>query len=115
MPNPSLLATTPNEETNRTFRVDHVSDEFTFLHPLTQQPCFGRIEVSYVPDAACLETMALKQYTNSYREEAFHFEAVTHRILDDLIAACAPREMKVTIAFNVRGGIETTVTVESGR
>ena len=112
VPDATLLRTIPNPEPDRDYCVDHVTEEFTFLYPLTDQPCFGRVEISYLPDASCIETMSLKQYLNTYREESFSLEAVTNRVLDDLQAACLPREARVKIGFNVRGGIETTVTVE---
>lgn len=115
MPDPATLETTPNPERDRDYRVDHVTEEFTFLYPLTEQPCFGRVEISYTPDALCLETMSLKQYLNTYRDESHHFEAVANRVLDDLQAACGPREVRVTIHYTIRGGIETTVTVEMKR
>ena len=115
MPDPTTLKTTPNPETERDFRVDHVTEEFTFLHPRTGQPCFGQVEISYTPDQSCLETMSLKQYLNTYRDETHHFEAATNCVLDDLRAACDPRDARVTIRYNIRGGIETTISVEVQR
>jgi len=115
VPDPATLKTTPNPEPDRDYRVDHVTEEFTFLYPLTEQPCFGRVEISYTPDGFCLETMSLKQYLNTYRDESHHFEAATNRVLDDLQAVCSPREILVAIHYTTRGGIETTVTAEVKR
>ena len=70
------------------------------------------VSVQYVPDRRCVELKSLKLYLWSYREEGAFHEAVTNRILDDLVAATAPRRMKLTSTFAVRGGITTTVTVE---
>jgi 7-cyano-7-deazaguanine reductase len=54
----------------------------------------------------------LKLYVWSFREEGAFHEAVTNRILDDLVKACAPRFMRLTADFNVRGGIYTAVVAE---
>ncbi len=112
MPDSTALKTFVNPDPERETRVEHVTEEFTFLYPLTEQPSFGVVEIEYTPDRSCLETVALKTYLNSYRDESHHFEAVANRVLDGLHAACAPREIRVTIRFNVRGGIETKVTAE---
>lgn len=110
MPDTAALAGEPNPQPDRDYRVEHATEEFTFLYPVTGQACFGRIEISYTPDGSCLETMALKRYLNSFRNERYYYEAVTNRVLDDVQTACNPRDLSVTIRFNVRGGIETTVT-----
>ena len=86
--------------------------EFTCLCPKTGQPDFATLHLEYVPDQRCIELKALKLYIWSFRdEEAFH-EAVTNHILDDFVAACQPRFMRLTAEFNVRGGIYTTVVAE---
>ena len=59
-----------------------------------------------------MELKALKLYIWSYRNEGAFHEAVTNRILGDLVAATAPRFMRLTAEFNVRGGIYTTVVAE---
>ena len=76
----------------------------------TGQPDFATIRIAYVPDKICLELKSLKLYLWSYRNEGTFHEAVTNKILDDLVAACQPRKMTVVGDFNVRGGIHTTVT-----
>jgi 7-cyano-7-deazaguanine reductase len=70
-----------------------------------------------VPDRLCVELKSLKLYIWSFRDRGAFHEAVTNEILDDLVAAIAPRRMTVTAAFNVRGGITTTViaTHEQGK
>jgi 7-cyano-7-deazaguanine reductase len=70
--------------------------------------------VEYVPDQLCVELKSFKLYLWSFRDEGAFHEAVTNRILDDLVAALAPRYAKVTGDFNVRGGIHTTVVAEHG-
>ena len=103
------LETFPNPKPGRDYTIRFECPEFTCLCPLTGQPDFATIRIEYVPDALCLELKALKLYLWSYRDEGAFHEAVTNRILDDLVAACQPRSMTVTGEFNVRGGIRTVV------
>ncbi len=86
--------------------------EFTCLCPKTGQPDFATLHIEYVPDARCIELKSLKLYMWSYRNEGAFHEAVTNQILDDLVKACAPRFMRLTAEFYVRGGIYTTVIAE---
>ena len=100
----------PNPERDYTIRID--TPEFTCLCPLTGQPDFAAIEIAYVPDKLCLELKALKLYFWSYRDRGAFHEAVTNQILSDLVAATAPRFMRVSADFNVRGGVYTRVVAE---
>ena len=100
----------PHPERDYTIHID--IPEFTCLCPKTGQPDFATIDIHYVPDQNCVELKALKLYMWSYREEGAFHEKVTNTILNDLVAACAPRFMRVTARFNVRGGIYTNVIVE---
>ena len=77
---------------------------------MTGQPDFATIRIEYVPDQFCVELKSLKLYLWSFRAEGHFHEAVTNQILDDLIAAMAPRRITVSGDFNIRGGITTTVT-----
>jgi 7-cyano-7-deazaguanine reductase len=86
--------------------------EFTCLCPLTGQPDFATILLDYIPDKRCVELKSLKLYVWSFRNEGAFHEAVTNRILDDLVKAARPRFMRVTGRFNVRGGIFTSVVAE---
>ncbi len=79
---------------------------------MTGQPDFARIDIDYVPDRLCVESKSLKFYLASYRNERAFNEAVTNRILDDFVKACAPREAIVTAQFSARGGIALTVRAE---
>ena len=89
--------------------------EFTCLCPKTGQPDFAMLFLDYVPDRRCGELKSLKLYIWSYRNEGAFHEAVTNRILDDLVAATRPRFMRLTAKFYVRGGIYTTVIAEHRR
>jgi 7-cyano-7-deazaguanine reductase len=106
------LQTFPNPEPGRDYSIDFVCPEFTCLCPRTGQPDFATIAISYVPDRTCVELKSLKLYLWSFRNEGHYHEAVTNRILDDLVAAVRPRRMRVVGDFNVRGGIHTVVTAE---
>ena len=79
---------------------------------MTGQADFAQIVIEYVPDALCIESKSLKFYLASYRNERAFNEAVTNRILDDFVCACAPREAIVTAQFSARGGIALTVRAE---
>ena len=100
----------PQPERDYTIRIE--MPEFTCLCPKTGQPDFATLTLEYVPDQLCVELKALKMYIWSYRDEGAFHEAVTNRILDDLVSAVEPRFMRITADFNVRGGIYTTVAAE---
>jgi len=104
------LETFANPRPQRDFEINMECPEFTCVCPKTGQPDFATIRITYVPDKICLELKSLKLYLWSYRNEGTFHEAVTNKILDDLVAACQPRKMTVVGDFNVRGGIHTTVT-----
>ena len=103
------LDTFANPAPDRDYEIAFDCPEFTCLCPLTGQPDFAHFHISYVPAQTCVELKSLKLYLWSYRDEGAFHEAVTNRILDDLVAACQPRMMEVTGEWFVRGGITTTV------
>lgn len=106
------LETFPNPSPDRDYVIRFETPEFTCLCPRTGQPDFATIRVEYVPDKLCVELKSFKLYLWSYRTEGAFHEAVTNRILDDLVAALQPRRARVEGDFNVRGGIVTTVIAE---
>ena len=106
------LETFENPQPERDYTIRIRVPEFTCLCPKTGQPDFAELLIEYVPDRLCVELKALKLYVWSYRDEGAFHEAVTNRILDDLVAATAPRFMRLTAEFNVRGGIYTSVVAE---
>jgi 7-cyano-7-deazaguanine reductase len=111
-PAPGLLETFPNPGRDRDVGIRIRIPEFTCLCPKTGQPDFATILLEYVPDARCVELKSLKLYIWSYRNEGAFHEAVTNRIRDDLVTSLAPRFLRITAEFNVRGGLYTTVSVE---
>ena len=98
----------PQRDTVITFRCA----EFTCLCPVTGQPDFAQLEISYIPDKKVLESKSLKLYLWTYRDVGIFHEDVVNRILDDLAAFLKPRWMRVLGRFNVRGGIAIDVTAE---
>lgn len=106
------LETFDNPQPERDYTIRISTPEFTCLCPKTGQPDFATLELEYVPDQKCVELKSWKLYVWSYRDEGAFHEAVTSRILDDLVAATQPRFMRLTAIFNVRGGVYTTVVAE---
>ena len=109
------LETFPNARPERDYEILIKCPEFTSVCPKTGLPDFGEIMIRYVPDKTCIELKSLKYYLLEYRNQGVFYETLTNQILDDLVAACAPRQMTVTGAFTARGGITTTVTATHGR
>jgi 7-cyano-7-deazaguanine reductase len=104
------LETFPNPKPERDYAIEIRCPEFTSVCPKTGLPDFGEIVITYVPDELCLELRALKYYMVEFRNQGIFYEAVTNRILDELVEACSPRRMTVVGDFSVRGGISTVVT-----
>ena len=106
------IETFPNPQPDRDYTIRMRIPEFTCLCPRTGQPDFATLELEYVPDRLCVELKSLKLYVWSFRDQGAFHEAVTNRILDDLVKAIRPRYMRLTAKFNVRGGIYTSVVAE---
>ena len=106
------LLTFPNPAAQRDFLIHMEIPEFTCLCPMTGQPDFATLTLDYIPEARCVELKSLKLYIWSFRNEGCYHEAVTNRILDDLVQALDPRFMRLTARFFVRGGIFTDVVAE---
>ena len=102
----------PNPSPERDFLIHMEIPEFTCLCPMTGQPDFAVLYLDYVADRKCVELKSLKLYVWSYRNEGAYHEAVTNKILDDLVGLLEPRFMRLTARFYVRGGIFTTVVAE---
>ena len=109
------LETFSNPAPRRDYRIHMEIPEFTCLCPKTGQPDFATLILDYVPDKRCVELKSLKLYIWSFRDQGAFHEAVTNRILDDLVAATKPRYMRLTARFYVRGGIFTTVVAEHAK
>jgi len=106
------LETFPNPSPHRDYEIRFECPEFTCLCPKTGQPDFATIRIAYTPEATCVELKSLKVYLWSFRDEGCFHEAVTNRILEDLVDATGPRKMRIEGDFWVRGGIHTVVVAE---
>lgn len=106
------LETFDNPNPERDYHIHMEIPEFTCLCPKTGQPDFATLYLDYIADQQCVELKSLKMYVWSFRDEGAFHEAVTNRILNDLVAATQPRFMRLTAKFYVRGGIFTNVVAE---
>ncbi len=111
-PDAATLETFPNANARRAYRITFESCEFTSMCPVTGQPDFAQLRIEYIPGTRCIETKSLKFYLASFRNTRAFNEAIVNRILDDLVAACAPRWALVHGEFAARGGIALTVDAE---
>ncbi|HOO89336.1 MAG TPA: preQ(1) synthase [Syntrophales bacterium] len=99
-----------NKYRERDYEVNIRFPEFTCLCPMTAQPDFAEIMITYVPGDCIVELKSLKLYLNSYRDKGIFHEEAVNRILSDFVEKICPKKVEVIGAFNVRGGIHTTVT-----
>ncbi len=106
-----LLETFPYEYPGRDAEVVITSDEWNCVCPFSGLPDFGTLSVRYVPDRECLELKSVKYYLTSYRTVGIYQEHAANRILEDLVAACRPKRMEVSLDYRLRGGLHTVVTV----
>jgi 7-cyano-7-deazaguanine reductase len=106
----SQLESFPNQFPEREYEIEIVCPEFTAVCPKTGQPDFGTITISYVPGDRCIELKSLKLYLFAYRDRGIFYEHSVNTILDDLVAACLPRTMRVVGQFTPRGGISSKIT-----
>jgi 7-cyano-7-deazaguanine reductase len=106
----TILETFSNPRPHRDYEVKFVFPEFTSVCPVTSQPDFATITITYTPDKKCVEMKSLKLYFFSYRNKGIFYESVVNTILDDLVAVLKPRAMTVIGEFAVRGGTAGIVT-----
>jgi 7-cyano-7-deazaguanine reductase len=103
------LETFPNPAPERNYEITHTNTEFTSVCPITGLPDFGTVTLRYIPDEVCIELKALKYYYFDFRNKGIFYEAITNKILDDLVACCSPREMEIVTEWKVRGGISSVI------
>jgi 7-cyano-7-deazaguanine reductase len=99
-----------NRNPGRDYTIEFRAGEFTSVCPMTGQPDFGTLVISYVPGERCIELRSFKFYLQAYRDRGIFYEDVVNLVLDDIVAAVAPRSATVTGEFNTRGGISARVT-----
>lgn len=100
-----------NPHPNRDYLITCDTPEFTCVCPITAQPDFATVMISYNPGKYIVELKSLKLYLWSYRNEGAFHEDVTNKILNDLVATLEPKKLIVTTDWLVRGGIHTVVEV----
>ena len=113
MSDASLLEVFPSPAATP-YVIEHISDEFTSVCPVTGHPDFASVTVRYQPDKLCIELKSLKLYYQSFRNEGIFYEAVTNRIRDDLRNVMQPTWMVIITEWRGRGGIRSRITATHG-
>lgn len=109
--NAACLLAFPYEYDDNPAEIVIKTNEFTAVCPWTGLPDTGDLTITYMPDLYCIELKSLKYYLLSYRQVGIVQEHAASRILNDLVQACAPRTMTVSLDYTPRGGLHTVVTV----
>ena len=107
---PEPLETFANQFPDRDYEIEINCPEFTAVCPKTGQPDFGTILITYIPGATCIELKSLKLYLQGFRNKGIFYEHSINTILDELVAACRPRRMRVIGQFTPRGGMSSRIT-----
>ncbi|HLR69063.1 MAG TPA: preQ(1) synthase [Virgibacillus sp.] len=113
--NPDILEAVDNDYSNRDYFIKFNCPEFTTLCPMTGQPDFATIYISYIPDKKIIESKALKLYLFSYRNYGGFHEASVNMMMDDIIELINPRYIEVLGKFMPRGGISIDPYCNYGR
>ena len=110
-----LLETFENKHPDKDYWVKFNCPEFTSLCPITGQPDFATITISYVPERRMVESKSLKLYLFSFRNHGDFHEDVVNIILKDLVRLMEPRYIEVWGKFLPRGGISIDPYTNYGR
>ncbi len=102
---PEVLETFPNKHTENDYFVKFNCPEFTSLCPITGQPDFATIYISYIPGEKMVESKSLKLYLFSFRNHGDFHEDCVNIIMKDLIRLMQPKYIEVWGKFLPRGGI----------
>ena len=111
---PEVLETFPYEYAGREALVEISTDEWTCVCPFSGLPDFGTLTVRYLPSEGCIELKSFKYYLTSFRNVGIYQEHAANRVLEDMVACCAPRLMEIELDYRLRGGIHTVVKVSQG-
>jgi len=101
-----------NNYPNREYTIEIDVIEFSCLCPITGQPDFAQIIISYIPLKYLVELKSLKLYLQSYRNIGITHEDITNQIHDYLKKKLKPKQLNITSIFNIRGGIKTSIYVK---
>lgn len=102
---PEVLEAFENKHPDNDYWVRFNCPEFTSLCPITGQPDFAEIRISYIPDRRMVESKSLKLYLFSFRNHGDFHEDCVNKIMKDLIRLMDPKYIEVTGIFTPRGGI----------
>jgi 7-cyano-7-deazaguanine reductase len=105
------LDTVPWNHTDTDAVIEFSTSELTALCPITAQPDFYELELSYRPGALLLESKSMKLYLWGFRDRGMFAEDMAATLLKDLVAACDPVEMTVDLVQQVRGGLKIRTVV----
>jgi len=112
---PELLEAFENKHRDNDYWVRFNCPEFTALCPITGQPDFAEIRISYIPDVRMVESKSLKLYLFSFRNHGSFHEDCVNVIMKDLIKLMDPKYIEVTGYFVPRGGISIHPYANYGR
>jgi len=112
-PDEAKLEVFENVYRQRNYWITFETSEFTSLCPITGQPDFATIHIKYIPDEFCVESKSLKLYLFSFRQTGTFYEEVINRIFTDLFELLRPRRLIVKGDFTARGGIISSVKIDS--
>ena len=110
-----LIEVWENKYSDKDYVIDFETSEFTCICPKTGLPDFATIKIQYRPAKWCIELKSFKEYLVSFRNAGIFHEHVVNRMLEDFSKACKPKWARVEGIFNIRGGIQTTVSAEHGK
>ena len=108
------LDTVPWNHADADAAVEFSTDELTAICPVTGQPDFYELKLSYRPGPRLLESKAMKLYLWGFRDKGMFAEDMAATLLKDLVAACEPVEMTVDLTQRVRGGLQIRTVVRHG-
>lgn len=94
--------------------IEYTTGEFSAVCPFSGLPDIGLIKIEYIPDKKILELKSLKYYFVSFRNVGVFQEEATNRIFNDIYKILRPKYLKISTAYNTRGGIEAACTMERG-
>ena len=112
-PDEAELETFENANQQRNYWITFETSEFTSLCPITGQPDFATIKIEYIPAELCVESKSLKLYLFSFRQTGTFYEEIVNRIYTDLSDLLKPRRIVVNGDFTARGGITSSVKIDS--
>jgi 7-cyano-7-deazaguanine reductase len=105
------LDVVPWDHGNADALIEFTTNELTATCPITNQPDFYELKLSYRPKGSLIESKALKLYLWGFREQGIFAEDLAATLLEDLVAACDPHEMTVDLTQQVRGGLQIRTVV----